>query len=44
MHLCWRRDASEPVRAFIEVTLDIAQARGCLGEERRGEAERLLAA
>jgi DNA-binding transcriptional LysR family regulator len=44
MHLCWRRDASEPVRAFIEVTLDIAQARGWLGEDRREEAERLLTA
>jgi DNA-binding transcriptional LysR family regulator len=44
MHLCWRRDASEPVRAFIEVTLDVAQDRGWLGEDRREEAERLLAA
>jgi DNA-binding transcriptional LysR family regulator len=44
MHLCWRRDASEPVRAFVEVTLDVAQSKGWLGEERREEAERLLAA
>jgi hypothetical protein len=33
-----------PVRAFIEVTLDVAQDRGWLGEDRREEAERLLAA
>jgi DNA-binding transcriptional LysR family regulator len=44
MHLCWRRDATEPVRAFIEVTLDVAQARGWLAADRRAEAERLLAA
>ncbi len=43
MHLCWRRDASEAVRAFIEVTLDVAQTQGWLGEDRREEAERLLA-
>jgi len=43
MHLCWRRDASEAVRAFVEVTLDVSQARGWLGEERRAEADRLLA-
>ena len=44
MHLCWRRDASEPVRAFVEVTLDIAEDRGWLGKDRREEAERLLVA
>jgi DNA-binding transcriptional LysR family regulator len=43
MHLCWRRDASEPVRAFVEVTLDVAQSKGWLGPDRREEAERLLA-
>jgi DNA-binding transcriptional LysR family regulator len=44
MHLCWRRDASEPVRAFVETTLDVAQTKGWLGSERREEAERLLTA
>jgi DNA-binding transcriptional LysR family regulator len=44
MHLCWRKDASEAVRAFVEVTLDIAQTKGWLALERREEAERLLAA
>jgi DNA-binding transcriptional LysR family regulator len=44
MHLCWRRDASEPVRAFVEVTLDLAEDRGWLGKDRRQEAERLLVA
>jgi DNA-binding transcriptional LysR family regulator len=44
MHLCWRRDASEPVRAFVETTLDVAQTKGWLGSERREEAKRLLTA
>jgi DNA-binding transcriptional LysR family regulator len=44
MHLCWRRDASDAVRSFVEVTLDHAHAVGWLGPERREEAERLLAA
>jgi DNA-binding transcriptional LysR family regulator len=44
MHLCWRRDASEAVRAFVEVTLDFTHDKGWLGEDRREEAERLLTA
>jgi DNA-binding transcriptional LysR family regulator len=44
MHLCWRRDASEDVRDFVEVTLDLAQDSGWLSAERRSEADRLLTA
>jgi DNA-binding transcriptional LysR family regulator len=43
MHLCWRRDGSEAVRSFVEVTLDVARAKGWLSDERRVEAGRLLA-
>jgi DNA-binding transcriptional LysR family regulator len=43
MHLCWRRDASDAVKAFVEVTVDVAHAKGWLGADRRDEAERLLA-
>src|SRR5262249_17393220 len=44
MHLTWRRDASAAVRNFVSVVLEVMHDQQLMGDERRHEAERLLAA